>query len=114
VGLFYNAPVPTRGVWRELNDAVYMCSGRETFWTSGMYSVTKRQWQWYRQDWTPRSPIASNTFRGWRNNAEPRPTSELDSCLIIDVDAETGDMYWRNDICISQNYYICEIPKICY
>jgi len=79
-----------------------------------MYSTMTRQWMWYRQDWTPRAPIASNTFRGWRNNAEPRPASELEACLVIDVDADTGEIHWGNDICIYQNYYICEIPKICY
>jgi len=88
--------------------------GGETFWTSGMYSTVTGQWMWYRQDWTPRSPIASNTFRGWRNNAEPRPTSDLEACLVVDINTDSGDTYWRNDICIFQNYYICEIPKICY
>jgi len=77
-----------------------------------MYSVLTKQWMWYRQDWTPRQPIASNTFRGWRNNAEPRPISQLDACLVIDVGAD--NIYWRNHICISQKFYICEIPKICY
>jgi len=89
-------------------------AGRESFWTSGMYSVMTKQWMWYRQDWTPRSPIASNTFRGWENNAEPAPTSALESCLVIDVDPDKGDIYWRNALCVQPNYYICEIPKICY
>lgn len=96
------------------NNGSRTTTGSETFWTSGMYSTTTQRWMWYRQDWTPRSPIASNTYRGWRNNAEPRPTSDLEACLVIDVDADTGEIYWRNDICIYQNYYICEIPKICY
>jgi len=79
-----------------------------------MYSVMTKQWMWYRQDWTPRSPIASNTFRGWQYNVEPTPTSPLNACLLININPDTGDIYWRNEWCVEPNYYICEIPKICY
>jgi hypothetical protein len=89
-------------------------TGIETYWTAGMYDMDGEMWMWYRQDMTPRAAIAANSYRGWRNNQEPKPTSEIDTCLVLKIDTIKEESYWDKNICFSQNYFICEIPKMCY
>jgi hypothetical protein len=89
-------------------------NGMETFWTAGMFNLQTKQWMWYRQDMTPRVTIAANSYRGWMNNDEPTPTSDIDTCLVLTVDNTKEDSYWVKNICFLQNYFICEIPKQCY
>jgi hypothetical protein len=96
------------------NNGTSPTAAMETFWTSGMYSQGSQQWTWYSQDWTPKATIGSNSFNAWLNNDEPTPTTDIDTCLVLAVDGKTQSSYWLKNMCISLNYYICKVPKICY
>jgi len=102
-----------------LTNSSSVYSGPQSFWTAGMYSLSKYQWTWYYQDWTPRTPINANTYQDWINNNSPTPSTSQDICLILTVDVNAPNnqkkIYWQKGDCSTPlKYYVCEIPKICY
>jgi hypothetical protein len=89
--------------------------GKISFWTSGLYSPQKSQWIWYSQNWTPAVVMSQNTYQNWAGNAVPRPSNNIEICLVFTVDVLQKTTTWQQKSCISPyNYYICELPKTCY